>query len=82
MEAVETRDRRIESVPETCGLLKLSRAKVYDLMDEGKLQRVKLGHRTFITTASIEALLDAAFAGGERDRDGASDEDELAASLD
>lgn len=62
MDVVVEKDRRIESIAEACNMLKLSRSKLYDLVDEGKLHRVKIGHRSFITRASLDALLDEAFA--------------------
>ena len=45
VDVVVEKDRRIESIAEACNMLKLSRSKLYDLVDEGKLHRVKIGHR-------------------------------------
>jgi excisionase family DNA binding protein len=67
MDVVEEKDRRIATLQEASNLLgRLSRSKIYDLIDEGKLRRVKLGGRTFVTRASLDNYLDAAFAEGER----------------
>ena len=41
-----------------------------------ELHRVKLGHRSFITRASIEALLDEAFAEAEEDEAVWAEQDE------
>lgn len=43
-------------VPTACVLLSVKRTKLYGLLREGKLERVKLGSRTLVTMRSIWAL--------------------------
>ena len=38
--------------------LSLGRTTIYELINSGKLETVKLGRRTLIKTASIRALID------------------------
>jgi excisionase family DNA binding protein len=38
--------------------LSLGRTSIYALINEGRLEKVKLGRRTLVTTASIRALID------------------------
>jgi len=46
-------------VGQVSGLLGgLSRSSVYNLLDNGELERVKLGTRCFVTRSSIEALIE------------------------
>lgn len=40
--------------------LSLGRTSIYQLINEGKLETVKLGRRTLIKTASLRALIDGA----------------------
>ena len=40
--------------------LSLGRTSIYALIKEGRLEAIKLGRRTLITTASIRALIDVA----------------------
>jgi hypothetical protein len=48
----------LNSIPKTQERLGgVSRQHVYNLIAAGRLQRVNLGRRAFITTASIDALL-------------------------
>lgn len=46
--------------------LSLGRTKIYDLLKSGALVRVKIGRKTLITVASIEALVDTCTVGGDR----------------
>jgi excisionase family DNA binding protein len=48
---------RVLSVQETADHLRISRAFVYKLLKSGSLKSKKLGSRTIITGAAIEALL-------------------------
>lgn len=41
----------------------LSRSKVYNLIAEGKLQRVNIGSRAYITTESYDSFLDSLIGG-------------------
>lgn len=43
-------------IPETCHALGIGRSKVYDLINEGRLEKVKIGKRTLVRVASIRAL--------------------------
>lgn len=45
------------SVAEAVTATGLSRSKIFKLMRGGQLQRTKVGRRTLITVASLEALL-------------------------
>jgi excisionase family DNA binding protein len=38
-------------------MLRIGKTKIYALMAEGRLQRVKIGSRSLIPLASVEALL-------------------------
>lgn len=38
----------------------LGHTKIYELINEGRLEVVKIGRRTLVKTASIRALLEAA----------------------
>ncbi|MCQ4158800.1 helix-turn-helix domain-containing protein [Roseomonas sp. GC11] len=46
------------SVHETCHLLSLGRTTVFDLMNQGRLRRIKIGMRTLVTAESIKQLLE------------------------
>ena len=47
------------SIPETRHILgDVGRTKVYGLMDNGELERVKVGSRAFVTSLSIDRYLD------------------------
>jgi excisionase family DNA binding protein len=50
-------DRKTYRVNEVAQILGIGRTTIYKLIDEGKLQRIKIGASTLITAASIEALL-------------------------
>ena len=50
------------TIEETVKRLRVSRTTVYALIGEGKLVRVKIGKRAFVTAASVEALLAGAGA--------------------
>jgi len=50
-------ERYTISVRQAQKALSLGRTKVYDLMAQGRLERIKVGRRTLITTASIKALV-------------------------
>jgi excisionase family DNA binding protein len=55
-------DRKTYRVNEVAQILGIGRTTIYKLIDEGKLQRIKIGASTLITAASVEALLLAASA--------------------
>ncbi len=48
------------SVNGAASALSLGRTSIYALIKAGRLEAVKLGRRTLITTASIRALIDPA----------------------
>lgn len=50
----------LTSVQTTAATIGIGRTKVYDLINQGKLQTVKVGRRTLIKTESIRALVDEA----------------------
>jgi excisionase family DNA binding protein len=50
------------SIREAGEALSLSRSRIYELLDEGRLQRVKIGRRTLIPVESIRRLVEEADA--------------------
>lgn len=48
------------SISDTKKATGLGRTKLYELINEGKLQTVKVGRRTLVKTASIRALVEQA----------------------
>jgi excisionase family DNA binding protein len=50
---------RLCRVPEACRYLSLSRSKIYELMDSGVLEYVKIGRARRIPIAAILALVEA-----------------------
>jgi excisionase family DNA binding protein len=53
----------LATVPEVARYLSLSRSKVYQLMDGGRLPYVKLGRCRRVRWADVEALLDESRVG-------------------
>lgn len=53
------------SVSEFCRRTGLGRTKCFELLHLGHLERVKVGRRTLITTASIHALISSSLVRGE-----------------
>ncbi|HZU63185.1 MAG TPA: helix-turn-helix domain-containing protein [Novosphingobium sp.] len=47
------------SIAEAARALSLGRTKIYELIDEGRLDTIKIGRRRLIKVASIRALLEA-----------------------
>ncbi len=47
------------SVNEAARSIGIGRTKIYELINDGILKPVKIGRRTLITIASIEALINA-----------------------
>ena len=48
------------SIKEAASALSLGRSRIYELLNEGKLESRKIGKRTVIPTASLHRLLEAA----------------------
>ncbi|PHQ63438.1 MAG: excisionase [Sphingobium sp.] len=44
-------------IDEVAALLGLGRTTIFKLMDDGHLQRIKIGSRTLIRASDVEALL-------------------------
>ena len=49
-------DKVLIPIPETCTALGVGRNSVYNLINAGKLEVVKIGRRTLVKMASIKAL--------------------------
>ena len=50
--------RLLHNIKETCEILgDVGRTKVYELMHEGRLRKVKIGARSFVTDKSIRAYV-------------------------
>jgi excisionase family DNA binding protein len=47
------------SIRDTMGALSIGRTSVYNLINSGRLEAVKLGSRTLIKVSSIHALVEA-----------------------
>ena len=50
------------TIPDASKALGLGKTKIYALVNEGRLDAVKIGRRTLIKTASIRRLIDGAGA--------------------
>jgi excisionase family DNA binding protein len=51
---------RLVTIPEVQRQLSIGRSLVYDLIDEGRLTRVKLGGRALVTQESIDRIASGA----------------------
>ncbi len=49
-------ERIFASIKETCGALGIGRSTIYRMINDGQLERVKLGRRSLIRISSIQAL--------------------------
>lgn len=56
--AARTNERLTFSIKDATVLLGLGRTTIYKLIGDGQLDTVKIGNRTLIKTASIQALVD------------------------
>jgi len=56
---METLHRRALSVPETMIVLGICRDGVYKLINEGRLPARKIGRRTIVLEADLQAFLEA-----------------------
>lgn len=50
-------ERLAVSVTEACEMIGIGRTKIYELIRDGRLKSVKVGRRTLLSVASIEALI-------------------------
>lgn len=57
--------RLLVSVDEASAMLSVRRTTLYRLMEQGELERCKIGARTLVTVSSIEAYVDR-LAGASR----------------
>ena len=53
-----------QTVADTERYLGFKRTKIFDLLREGKLQRVKIGRKTLVTVESAKALIAASLIQG------------------
>jgi excisionase family DNA binding protein len=53
-----TNGRWLVSIPDAMQALKLGRTKIYDLIEAGDLERVKVGAASRITVSSIETFVE------------------------
>jgi len=59
MEASMVLDILNVNVLQACAMLGIGRSKLYELMNTGQLETVKLGTRTLVRVASIRAFSDS-----------------------
>jgi excisionase family DNA binding protein len=55
-------EKVVASIREASEALSLSRSRIYELIDQGKLRRVKIGRRALIPVESIRQLIEEAAA--------------------
>lgn len=51
-------EKVVVSIREAGEALSVSRSRIYELIDEGRLQRVKIGRRALIPVASVHRLVE------------------------
>ena len=56
--------RKLSSIPDVCEQLSVGRSSVYGLIEDGTLRRVKIGARTLIPQADVDALIAGLLDGG------------------
>jgi excisionase family DNA binding protein len=54
----------LTTIPDVCGQLSVGRSTVYGLIDDGTLRRVKIGARTLIPQADVDAFVAGLLDGG------------------
>ncbi len=54
----ETKDQLFETIEGTCRRIKCGKTKVYDMINAGELEAVKLDGKRLVTERSIQALAD------------------------
>jgi predicted DNA-binding transcriptional regulator AlpA len=52
-------DRLLLPIPDTLHALGIGRTTLYELFDEQKIERVKIGRRSFVTVKSLTAYVDS-----------------------
>jgi hypothetical protein len=53
---------RLVPLPNACAELDLGRTKLHELLNDGKLTRVRIGARSFVTRESLDAFVDSLIA--------------------
>ncbi|HET7667077.1 MAG TPA: helix-turn-helix domain-containing protein [Mycobacterium sp.] len=56
--------RKLTTIPDVCRQLSVGRSTVYGLIDDGTLRRVKIGARTLIPQADVDAFVAGLLDGG------------------
>jgi excisionase family DNA binding protein len=56
----------LAEILEAAAVLRISRSKLYELIDEGQIERVKIGRRAFIRVAELERFASSLGASGGR----------------
>jgi excisionase family DNA binding protein len=51
--------KMLHSVSDACALLGIGRTTLYELIKNGDLEATKVGRRTLLTTASLEAFIES-----------------------
>ena len=54
---------RLVPLPDVCDELDLGRTKVHALLNEGKLTRVRIGARSYVSRESLDLFIDSLIAG-------------------
>ena len=59
---------KLIDVPTVCGMTSLSVSRIYALITEGELRRVKIGRKTLFVEAEIAAWINAKIAASDCER--------------
>ena len=59
------KSRELLTLPEVQERLRVSRATIYKMFNDGQLRRVKVRDRTLVSAESVDAYLDKVFATDE-----------------
>ncbi|MEO6382766.1 MAG: helix-turn-helix domain-containing protein [Nitrobacter sp.] len=52
-------DRIAVRIPEACRLIGIGRSKLYELLDAGELETIKIGASRLVLVASLQAFVEA-----------------------
>jgi excisionase family DNA binding protein len=52
-------DRIAVRIPEACRLIGIGRSKLYELLDTGELETIKIGASRLVLVASLQAFVEA-----------------------